>query len=375
MLKESAVILDIGSSEVTALIGERGVNNTFLVRVSCEIPYDGFAEGEFFDEQNFKQAVREAIGYISNGFRKNVKKLYVGVPGAFTRIEDRKYKIAFNKKKKINSKDINELFDYGGEMINIPNYKIINRSAIYYALDNNRKIRSPEGKYSSMLGGYLSYALLDNYFSEKTGDILNSLGIRDTIYVSESIAEVKYLLKKEERENFVILCDIGYITTTVSVILGDGVLSSESYDFGGGYISAALMKKFGAEFTYAEELKKKINLSCGDATSAVYKVEIKSEVKEYPAGETNLTATEALDTLAESLDKFITQSKFNITDSTKLYITGGGVSYMRGAAEHLAGRLGLSTEIIAPDIPDCGKPEKSSVYSLLNYALKENKNE
>ena len=49
MQKKQVAVFDIGSSKVTAVIGERGINKTFVIKGRYSYEYDGFADGEFFD--------------------------------------------------------------------------------------------------------------------------------------------------------------------------------------------------------------------------------------------------------------------------------------------------------------------------------------
>jgi cell division ATPase FtsA len=56
--KNKAAVLDFGSSKLTAIIGERGVNNTFVIRGSGEAEYAGFSNGEFFESDKLFDAVK-----------------------------------------------------------------------------------------------------------------------------------------------------------------------------------------------------------------------------------------------------------------------------------------------------------------------------
>ena len=64
MRRKSVAVLDIRSSEITAVVGERGVNNTFIIKSKYSCAYDGYAEGELLDRDNFLSAVHE-IGRAS----------------------------------------------------------------------------------------------------------------------------------------------------------------------------------------------------------------------------------------------------------------------------------------------------------------------
>ena len=49
MQKKRVAVLDIGSSKMTAFIGERGVNKTFIIKGFKEIEYSGYVGGEFLN--------------------------------------------------------------------------------------------------------------------------------------------------------------------------------------------------------------------------------------------------------------------------------------------------------------------------------------
>ena len=44
MNRKSVAVLDVRSADVTVLVGELGVNNTFVFKWIHTHPYDGFAE-------------------------------------------------------------------------------------------------------------------------------------------------------------------------------------------------------------------------------------------------------------------------------------------------------------------------------------------
>ena len=61
MRKKSVAVLDIRSSEVTAVVGERGVNNTFIIKSKYSCAYEGYAEGKLIDEDSFLSAVGDVV--------------------------------------------------------------------------------------------------------------------------------------------------------------------------------------------------------------------------------------------------------------------------------------------------------------------------
>ena len=369
MIKNRVAILDVGSSKIKALIGERGVNNSFSILGVSECPYEGFFEGKFFDVKGFSNAIVASIKALEGKVKADIRQVYVGVPGAFTILENRKYKIAYGKKKKIKEKDINELYETGRIYVEKEGYEIIAHSDVYFVLDDNRKIIDPVGNVSSMLGGNLSYILCNKYFINTVKNALNGLKKDKIVFVHQGFAQGGSLLDREVRESPSLIMDVGYINTDFTIILGNGALALGSVDYGGGMMTAAFVEKYGLNIEEAETLKRSVNLGFSQTGNSVYRIETDSGIKEFPTEEVNAEAINCLNTLAELTDKFVSDNSSKVKSTIKLYMTGGGISYIRGADEYVSARLGVHIDMLKHNVPKYNKAGDAPSISLLDYAL------
>ena len=64
MYKKQVAIIDVGSSEIRAVVAERGVNNTFIIKGKSTFSYEGYADSTFFDVNDFKSAIISAGQYL-----------------------------------------------------------------------------------------------------------------------------------------------------------------------------------------------------------------------------------------------------------------------------------------------------------------------
>ena len=366
MRKKQIAVIDVGSSKITVIIGERGVNKTFLIKARKEYNYEGFADGEFFDEANVKRILFSAAEFISGLIKKEDARVFVGVPGEFTKVYVKSSQISFNYKKRITDADVDALFD-AAFVSSSAKYSLINRSAIVFELDDYRRLANPIGATSEILKGKLSFILCDNSFLNTFKNTLKAAGIEDVECVSSALAEIMYLIEPEARDRIVMLLDVGYITSTFSLVQGDGILYQRSFSFGGGYITAALTQKFDLDFNIAEELKRKVNLSA--VNSKDYELIALSDNSYHNSEDARITVKESLDELCEEIEKCRDNSGYTVPEYVPLLITGGGISYLRGAKEHIANRTGLNVETVAPKVPLMDKPTESSVLSLLNLTF------
>lgn len=365
---KNCAVLDIGSSKITAIVGDRGVNKTFLIKARRDFEYDGFESGVFFDTEQLKSILFSASSFILSSAR-NIDTVYVGVPGDFTQVIVKESQISFKKKKKITENDLESLYD---SAFVIPSTKttLINRSAIVYELDDYRRLANPIGNVSGILKGKLSFVLLSNYLIDLVKPCLISGGFENIEFTSTALAEAMYLIEPETRDRIVMLADVGYITTTFSIIQGDGILFQSSFNYGGGYITASLIGQFEMGFKDADSLKKRVNLS-KEMTGPCSVINLENG-QYFDCEQVTVAVERSLDELSEELSNAIDKSEYVIPEYVPLKITGGGVAYIRGAKERLANKLGINVEVVTPSVPMMDKPTESSVLSLLDLALNQN---
>ena len=156
MQKKQAAIIDVGSSKITAILGEKGINKTFIIKAKYSYEYDGFADGVFFDVQKIKAILLDAVNKLSVVMHGGLNTLYVGVPSEFTSLTVKNSQISFQKKKKITAGDVDALFD-AAFVVEAEKNTLINRSAIVYELDDFRLLANPINSYSETLKGKLSF--------------------------------------------------------------------------------------------------------------------------------------------------------------------------------------------------------------------------
>ena len=369
MQKKQVAVLDVGSSKITAIIGERGINKTFLVKGRFEYEYDGFADKVFFDAGKLVDILRSCVHDIRSVLGKDFTLLYVGVPGEFTEVVVRESQISFSGKHRIRSDDVDALYD-SAFVIQSPNHTIINRSAIVYELDDFRCLADPIGYSSEILKGKLSFVICDNYFINNVVTVLKNAGVDGVECVSTALAEALYLIEPEVRDRISMILDVGYISTTFTIIQGDGLIFQKSFSYGGGYITAALTEYFDIGFDLAEKLKRKVNLSSFSSNGTCDLIDCDNG-NYYPVEEAKKVILKSLDVLCEKLSDALETSHLAVPEYVPLLLTGGGIAFLRGAKEHVANRLGMDVRVLTPNVPLMDKPTQSALLSLMDLALEQ----
>ncbi len=367
MSKKSVAVLDIRSSEIAIFVGERGVNNTFVFRASKTEPYGGYQDGEFYDAAELSRAVHRALDAVEQICGEKFRALYVGVPGEFTLVVPKEQMVGFPKRTKIGAREIDALFDSGKE--EREGYRAIRVTSMIYTTADNRRVADPTGLYSTGLSGVLSYFYCTEYFASVIEKIFEDTKIA-LHFLPTQLATACYLIPPETRDEYAFFLDVGFLSSTVCLVLGGGILAQYTYWVGQGQIAVRLMQKFGIPYEGAVQLLTRSNLYLKrEAKSREfffrgvnYEIPTDVFVEEVKAG---------LDEICEQVSGFLEECSGKELDMKPLYVTGEGLDGIRGALEHLSKRLNCVCEQLAPDLPYYNKPSMSSRIALTDMAYED----
>ena len=375
MQKKYAAIMDIGSSKITVLIGQIGCNNSFIIIGHGESEYAGYSEGEFIEPHNLKYAISLALSNAQEQAKKRIEAIYIGVPSEFSYCDCVEVETNFKKRVKITKEDISYLYSKALNKDLMKSKILLSCKSLWFKLDDGKKVFKLENQRSKNLRSKVSLIYVENKFVSLINQVLGEVGIISVEYVSSSLAQANYLLDEVERQRGAIIIDIGYISSSVSAVLGNGLAGLNSFSLGGGHISADLSEAFSISFSEAEKLKKEIALSVNSKKVVNYEVNVENQVLFVPVVSANEIVKERIELFASLIRKCLQKISEQNLENVRVYLTGGGLSYITGGREYLENCLGREITILAPNIPAFSKPIFSSSISLLNEALiKQNQN-
>ena len=372
MLKDAVAVIDIGSSKITGLIGENGVNNNFLIRAHCETPT--FALGGEIGEIDSPEDLRRAIGHvlssITSSARATVSKIYFSVPGDFLVVKNCSLQMYLNRTRRLKSNDVDEYLRAARKSLAVSGYELIAQSGVQYYLDGQKKVTRLTGNVTASIDGMTTFYFAKQSFTKAVREILRSMGVKEVEFVPVPFAEAFLLFTENERFAFEVLLDVGSSVSNFSIIYGGGVLYNASFNVGGGYISGYLMQKLRLPtYELAEKLKRKLNLTLPHDYNGIYEVSDGNEVFRFPQRKCNEVAEYVITKIAEMTDRALNESKVRLPGGFSISLTGGGITYVRGAREALFGAVEIPVNVVCPKVSYMAKPEETSKMAVLNYAL------
>ncbi len=369
MSRKSVAVLDIRSSKLSIVVGERGVNNTFVFQAIKTSEYGGYYCGAFSDENELAEVISSALRDVEKMCGEKIRRLYVGVPGEFLDVRLAEPVTGFPKKKKITDRDVEALYESGKETL--PDRTCLRASCAVFTTADKRVVVDPIGIMSASLRGIVSYFYCSNYFLSVIDKIFAGSGIRLS-YLPTPLAMSNYLIPSETRDEYAFLLDVGDYSTTVMLVQGNAVLKQSTAPVGRAQILVQLIEKFSFPYEVAVALLPKTNLY---TRANAGKLEYFNKDISYEVDIDSLVAAvkDGLDDICEVVGSFMEDMQGRELDYKPLYVTGEGICDIRGALEHVTKRVDRVCEFIAPNLPYYDKPSMSSFISLVDMACAEHR--
>ncbi|MDD4815542.1 MAG: cell division FtsA domain-containing protein [Clostridia bacterium] len=367
MSKNIASVLEIGSSKISILIGSEGTNHTFVIYGKSDVDYSGFSNSEFFEEEKIDDIIGKAIENVELATKFTVKELTVGVPVEFCISTTKKVNITFVSRRKLTKNLIQEIYESAFE--DIADYTLVGIQPIYNILDDGKRLIEVENQKTSKISSFLNLIYIKTSFIEMFNKKLSNLGIVKVNYVCSALAETQYLLCQDELATNAMIIDIGYLTTSVAVAKGGGLLNLYSFSLGGGHIMGDLSECLNINVKEAEELKRQIVLSLKPSANDFYEIHSMGKTKQIFTKLANEIVSDRLDMFCSCINTCLKESQSD--EYMPIYLTGGGVSYMKGAKDFISKKIGHNVGLISPPLAEFNKPHLSSLISLLAHSLKD----
>lgn len=369
MKKASVAVLDIRSDEISAVIAEKGVNNTFIIKNKYSQKYEGYAEGEILDKNDFTSALKCASENLNLSAGGKIKSVYVSVPAEFVELIHTDKVVTYRTSQQINSRHVEEVKRFSTPK-DRDGLTVIGCDCLFFYLSDKRKVLNPIGAVSDSLRARCCFYACKNSFIKLVKRALKSIEtIKEFHWIPQNRAEAFYLIPEEKRGGYSILLDFGYISSTFSVVYGNGIAYSEAFSIGVGHMSALVMETLEVPYEVACELLRMVNLNSKGMRSSMVEVFFDGKRYAYQSSQLKSIISEGLDAVCETIETCIQSFMGKDLSGVPILITGEGVGVIRGMCEHISSRLVTPVEVISPCLPYYDKPVYSSLFSLLSAAL------
>ncbi|MDP3901846.1 MAG: cell division protein FtsA [bacterium] len=248
--------LDIGSKNIKALVAESKPNNKLKLISVIKMPSGGIRKGVVDDIAEATYAVNNVLGEIKKISKDAIKNIYLSVGNPDIRIQLSKGSVAVSRAdNEISQEDINRAVE-ASRAIRLPlNRMVLHTITSEFIVDDVSDIRDPSG----MMGNKLEVSsIIIDAFSPAIKNITKCVEICGGSIaglILGSLASSRSSLTKNQKELGVILLDIGFGKTGLSIYQENKLLHTAIFPIGSSNITNDLAIGLKASIETADTIK------------------------------------------------------------------------------------------------------------------------
>jgi cell division protein FtsA len=319
--------LDMGTTKVTAMIGERRGGGIRVIGVGTTSS-QGLKQGIVVDIDRAAKSALNAVKEAERMSGVSVKGFNVGIAGEHIRSMNSRGVIAIpNLEMEISNGDVSRSIT-AAQNFTVPyDREIIHTIPSEYIVDDQRGIRQPAGMFGSRLESRVHVVTASKAALDNIAKTLLSAGIEPLDLIFEPLASSCAVLTEDEQDLGVMLIDIGGGTTDVMIFIDKGVVASGVIGLGGNNVTSDVAYGLRTAQRHAEEIK----LRHGCALSTIVPDDETIEVPGIGDRKSRVVGKQLLAGIIEPrmkelfslIDEQITKNDFKKSIGAGVVITGG----------------------------------------------------
>ena len=369
-MRNITAAIEFGTSKVVCVIGREKSAGRFEVLGSGESKYEGYRQGRWVRPSYVEEAAAKALMIAEKKARKRVREIYIGVPGAFSKVVCRNG-ITQTRKGIVTKGDIQSLIKDADTFAVETKYSVISSTPVFFILDDQNHYIDVVGHRSMSMRGKTSFVLARKSFLQNMAAVMKKLGVEIKAFIPDMLAESLFIVPTQERDNSAVLLNIGYHDTNVSVVYGDAIVYNKTIGVGGMQVSNDLALVLNTDVDLAEQIKRRYSFGLSTGNDKLFDFAKNGEGKMEKFSHD--LVSEIIDARVEQLcyliNKAFDSSPITIARRTRVYLTGGGLAMMRGSRDILQKYLKRQVRLTNIEAPQLSTPNYYTVLGLLDYVF------
>jgi cell division protein FtsA len=378
--QEFAVVVDIGSTKITALAGEKAASGKYNILGQAMVPSRGIKRGVVLNPEEFSIALKDLVFKIESQVEDKIIAVDVSMAGMG--ITTTIYQgVRHIESGMVSQFDVDYLENEASNTPLEPGYRLVHMFLRRYEIGDDPNVTVPVGHEGRKLSAWYTIIAAPASYRESIEKALARIGIQLRNFILSPLATAEAVLTSEEKDLGVVSLDIGGGTTKISCYQEGRLIQMAAIPFGGEVITRDLKEALSILQKKSEQLKIEYGQAIGDFAEDGKFVAIPGsegwEHKEISFKSLAYIIQARLEEIIDSIYMYIEKSGFLENTSQGIVITGGTsklinllqlVKFKTG----MDARLGFSQVRFAETI-DLDKTAFIGALGMLKIALRNSK--
>lgn len=248
--------IDVGSSKICTLVAEVTPEQELRILGVGVTPSQGVKKGMVDNIQQATEAIADSIERAERSSGSRILSAFVSISGNHTAsLNNRGVSTIPGKQRPIAEEDIERAME-GARALNLPtNREVLHSIARSFVVDGQEQVTDPIGMYGQRLDMEAHIVTGSVTAIQNLTQCVEGAGVQVEEIIFAPLAAAEAVLEDEEKEQGVILADVGGGTTDIAVFLEGTVFHTQVLPVGGYHLTHDLSIGLRAPFSHVEELK------------------------------------------------------------------------------------------------------------------------
>jgi len=321
--------IDIGTTKVCTVVGElTGETDMRILGVGIG-PSAGLSRGMVENIRDATEAIHASVEKAEKSSGTRILSAHVGIAGQHISCLNNRGIVAIpDRTRPILPDDVQRALD-GARVVSIPtNREIIHVIPRYYVVDQQDHISDPVGMYGSRLDVETHIVTGVDAAIQNLTKCVEHAGVQVDGLIFEPLAAAEAVLDEEEKEQGVVVADIGGGTTDIALFIEGSVYHTAVLPVGGNHVTRDVVVGLRAPYQAAEEAKRKWGHAIPSMVEAGEEITLEAFGSEGTKTEPRRRLCEIVQARMEEIFELVTaEVKRAVHDdviSAGIVLTGGG---------------------------------------------------
>ncbi|MDP9238411.1 MAG: cell division protein FtsA [Chloroflexota bacterium] len=250
--------IDIGTTKVCTVVGEVASEGEMRILGIGIAPSTGLSRGMVENIRDATESIKASVEKAERSSGTRILSAHVGIAGTHIACLNNRGIIAIpDRTRPIMPDDVTRVLD-GARVVSIPtNREIIHVIPRYYVVDGQDNVSDPVGMFGSRLDVETHIVTGVDASIQNLTKCVENTGVQVDGLILEPLASAEAVLDEEEKEQGVVLADIGGGTTDIALFIEGSVYHTGVLPVGGNHITRDIVVGLRAPYQAAEEAKRK----------------------------------------------------------------------------------------------------------------------
>jgi len=326
--------IDVGTTKVCTVVGEVMQDEEMRILGVGVAASSGLARGMVQNIRDATESIRVSVEKAERSSGTRIISAHLGIAGSHIACLNNRGIVAIpDRSRPINPDDVTRVLD-AARVVSIPtNRDIIHVIPRYYVVDGQDNVSDPVGMFGQRLDVETHIVTGVDGAIENLRMCVQNAGVDVDGLILQPLASGEAVLDEEEKEQGVVLVDIGGGTTDIALYVDGGVFHTAVLPVGGNHVTRDIVAGMRAPYQAAEEAKRRWGHAIPSMVDASEEITIEAFGSEGQK-------TESRRRLCEFIQARCEETLEMVVDEVKRAVHGNVVSagvVLTGGTSNLAG--------------------------------------